>query len=140
MLFVSTEIWVARTYVGEEHPTESGIPDQTSVNGPTLVAGDRVVYQRSDIAPGVYEVAAGTWTLVHVLAIGEHAQITWPSYIGAWEMYKNMLLTVGANGFLEAIGAPYTSFLIGECSTQAEALMNAAIEEAQSLALMLGGM
>ena len=52
---IPIEIWNVETFVNNTYPDNEGIPDQSAVGGPTLVAGDRAC--RDDGL--IYEIAEG---------------------------------------------------------------------------------
>lgn len=106
---IPIEIWNVETIVDGTYPDNEGIPDQSAVGGPTLVAGDRAC--RDDGL--IYEIAEGPWTLIHTTVEGDHVQVLWDSYTDDWQPYSSLLMVKNSHGTFAPVGDGYLRYIAG---------------------------
>lgn len=90
-----TGLWTASAAFGDDDSSPSGIPDQSSIGGPTLTTGKLIFNTASG---KIWSVASGSWTLVHTISIDEMVLCTWGSYTGAFAYYSGGLWYGRASG------------------------------------------
>lgn len=79
----------------------SGSQDQSSVGGPILVTGDKVVSLENNT---IYICnSSGAWTVDHVLAAEEVVYVNHSGYHSGYETVNQAILAVNNSGFLSAV-------------------------------------
>lgn len=125
---IPTEIWNVKTVNNDYYPANEGIPDQSAVGGPTLVAGDLVCREDGLI----YEIAEGPWTLIHTMVEGDHVQVLWDSYTGDWQPYSSILMVKNSHGTLSPVGEGFLGYIAEGFGTLVNGVVDRIDDEADA--------